>query len=59
MSSKRGDSKDQMGGATLTIPRDDMQWMSTVPATDGSVLGSAGVVAVDPAGPIVLLTRRL
>ncbi|MBI2826737.1 MAG: hypothetical protein HYX69_18855 [Planctomycetia bacterium] len=58
VSSKRGDSKDQMGGATLTIPRDDLQWMSTVPATDGRVLGGSGAVAVDPAGPIVLLQRR-
>jgi hypothetical protein len=58
VSSKIGDRKDQMNGTRLIIPDQDMRWTREVPSTQGSVLGSRGTVALDPAGPIVLLMRR-
>ena len=58
VSSKIGDSKNQMAGATLKIPADKIQWMSTVPSTDGQVIGSKGTAVRNPDGPIILLQRR-
>ena len=58
VTSKIGDSKNQMFGATLKIPRDKIQWMSTVSSTDGRVIGSRGTVVRDPDGPIIVLQRR-
>ncbi len=58
VSSKIGDSQNQMGGATLRIPQDQIDWMLTVPATDGQVIGTRGTDIRDPEGPIILLQRR-
>jgi hypothetical protein len=58
VTSKIGDSKHQMSGATLTIPPDKINWMSTVSVTDGQVIGSRGTAVRDPDGPIILLQRR-
>jgi len=56
--SKIGNSKDQMYGTSLRIPDEELRWMSEVSVTDGQVIGSDGVVTLDPAGPIILLQRR-
>jgi hypothetical protein len=55
-----GDSKNQMAGVALKIPKEKMQWMTDGrgSSTDGRVLGNKGVEAVDPKGPIILLQRR-
>lgn len=58
VTSKIGDSKYQMSGATLEIPPDKIEWMSTVSSTDGRVMGSNGADVLDPDGPIILLQRR-
>ena len=56
--SKIGDSKKQMHGASLTIPSDKIEWLTTVSSTDGRVIGSNGTKVLDPEGPIILLQRR-
>jgi hypothetical protein len=56
--SKIGDSKHQMSGGTLKIPREKIEWMSSVSATDGQVLGSCGTDVREVDGPIILLQRR-
>lgn len=56
--SKIGDSKNQMAGASLTIPEEKMKWMFTVGSTDGRVIGSNGTAIRDPDDPIILLQRR-
>jgi hypothetical protein len=58
VTSKIGDSDNQMSGATLKIPPDKIEWMSTVSSTDGQVIGTDGVAVRDPDGPIILLQRR-
>ena len=58
VTSKIGDSKYQMSGATLEIPRDKFQWMSAVSAFDGRVIGSNGTAVRETDGPIILLQRR-
>ena len=58
VNSRIGDSKNQMAGASLTIPKDKMTWMSEISSTDGRVIGSRGTKVQDPKGPIVLLQRR-
>jgi hypothetical protein len=58
VTSKIGGSRNQMSGATLKIPRDKIEWMSTVSSTDGQVIGSHGAAIRDPDGPIILLQRR-
>jgi len=58
VTSKIGDSKHQMSGATLKIPREKIEWMSTVSATDGRVIGSHGTDVRAADGPIILLQRR-
>ena len=58
VTSKIGDSKNQMSGATLEIPSDKIEWMKTTSSTDGRVIGSRGTVVRDPNGPIILLQRR-
>jgi hypothetical protein len=58
VTSKIGDSKHQMSGATLKIPRDKIEWMTTVSATDGQVIGSRGTAVREADGPIILLQRR-
>ena len=58
VTSKIGDSKHQMSGATLEIPRDKIEWMSTVSSTDSRVIGSNGTDVRDADGPIILLQRR-
>ena len=52
------ESKNQMSGATLKIPRDKIEWMSKTSSTDGRVIGSRGTVVRDPSGPIILLQQR-
>ena len=47
-----------MSGATLKIPRDKIEWMTTVSATDGQVIGSHGTAVREADGPIILLQRR-
>ena len=58
VTSKIGDSNDQMSGATLTIPSDKIEWMSKVSSTDGQVIGSKGTAVRKTDGPIILLQRR-
>lgn len=58
VSSRIGDSKHQMSGASLVIPPAKIKWMSTVSTTDRRVLGSRGTAVADPEGPIILLQRR-
>lgn len=58
VTSKIGDSKYQMSGATLEIPRDKIEWMTTVPVTDGQVIGSKGTTVREADGSIILLQRR-
>ena len=58
VTSKIGDSKHQMSGATIKIPRDKIEWMSAVSVTDGRVIGSHGTDVRDADGPIILLQRR-
>jgi hypothetical protein len=58
VSSKIGDSRSQMSGATLKIPAERIEWMQSVPSTDGQVIGSEGTDVRDPSGPIILLQRR-
>jgi hypothetical protein len=58
ITSKIGDSKDQMADVTLKIPAEKMEWMLSVPSTDGQVIGSNGPDVRDPAGPIILLQQR-
>jgi hypothetical protein len=55
-----GDSKNQMAGASLKIPKEKMEWMTDgrASSTDGRVLGNKGVQVIDPKGPIILLQRR-
>jgi hypothetical protein len=56
--SKIGDSKNQMAGATLQIPGENLRWMTEISCTDGQVAGSSGVKKLNPHGPIILLQRR-
>ena len=58
VSSKIGDSKNQMSGTSLTIPSEKIEWMTSISSTDGRVIGSRGTEIVDPNGPIILLQRR-
>jgi len=58
VTSKIGDSKHQMSGATLKIPREKIEWMSKVSVYDGQVIGSKGTAVRDADGPIILLQRR-
>jgi len=58
VSSKIGDSNDQMGGSTLTIPAEKIRWLATEGSTEVRLLGSRGTVTRDPQGPIILLQRR-
>ena len=56
--SRIGDSKHQMGGATLKIPAEKLQWNTDGASTDGRVAGSHGVKVFEPDEPIILLQRR-
>ena len=58
VTSRIGDSKHQMSGATLKIPRDKIEKMSAVSVYDGRVIGSNGTAVCDADGPIILLQRR-
>jgi len=58
VTSRIGDSKHQMSGATLKIPPDKIEWMSAVSSFDGQVIGSRGTEVCDADGPIILLQRR-
>ena len=55
-----GDSKNQMAGASLKIPKEKIEWMTDgrASSTDGRVVGGKGVQVIDPKGPIILLQRR-
>lgn len=58
VTSKVGDSNDQLGGTTLRIPREKIEWMGNTPSVDGQVLGARGTAVRDPDGPIILLQKR-
>jgi hypothetical protein len=58
VSPRIGDSKNQMAGAALQIPKEKLQWMTEVSATDGRVAGSNGVKIFKASEPIILLQRR-
>jgi len=55
-----GDSKNQMAGAALKIPKEKIAWLTDgrASSTDGRNLGTNGVEVLDPKGPIMLLQRR-
>lgn len=50
--------KPQMGGTTMPVPKEDLEWMFTVPSTESYVLGNRETAIFDPDGPILLLHRR-
>jgi hypothetical protein len=56
VNSRIGESKNQMAGASLRIPEEKLDWMTT--ASDYGVLGENGTAVRDPKGPIILLMRR-
>ena len=58
VTSKIGDSDNQMGNTALKIPAEKIEWMTNVGSTDGRIIGSRGTVARDPLAPIILLQRR-
>jgi len=58
VTSKIGDSKNQMSNALLKIPSDKIDWIDKIHSTDGRVIGSNGTAVSDPGGPIILLQRR-
>ncbi len=56
--SRIGDSKNQMGAVSLTIPGEKLAWNTEGASTDGRVAGSRGTKLYDPSRPIILLQRR-
>ena len=58
VSSKIGDSKEELGGATLKIPREQIKWLYGPTVFDGRVIGTNGTYVCDPDGPIILLQQR-
>ena len=52
VTSKIGDSDNQMGNTALKIPAEKIEWMTNVGSTDGRIIGSRGTVARDPLAPI-------
>lgn len=58
VTSKIGNSRNQMSGAALQIPAEKLEWMTSVPATDGRVIGSKGTEVLESGQPIILLQKR-
>ena len=56
--SRIGDSEHQMSGVTLAVPTEDLVWMADTQSFELNVLGTTGTVLVDPAEPVVLLSKR-
>jgi hypothetical protein len=56
--SRIGNSKNQMGGAALTIPADKLAWLESVPCTDGQVAGSNDTLVKEPNDSVILLQKR-
>ncbi len=50
--------RPQMGGATMVIPAEDLEWMFTIPSTEHFVLGSRETKVFEPQGDVLLLHRR-
>ncbi len=51
-------SRNQMTDISLSIPNENMKWMSEVHSINIRHLGNKGQDTVDPKGPIILLQRR-
>ena len=58
VSSKIGDSRNQMGGATLKIPADQIKWIQTSGSNEIREIGSHKIAIRDTRGPIILLQKR-
>ena len=56
--SKIGDSKDQMGGLAMQVPKEKLEWRSLSPSRHVHVLGKTGTETVEPDGPVILLFNR-
>jgi hypothetical protein len=58
VSSSIGGQRDQMGGARVTIPAEEMRRFREVSSYEGLTRGNRGTELLDPKGPIVLLKWR-
>ena len=58
VTSKIGDSQNQMAGTYMTIPAEKIAWKSEVFSTEGRVIGFRGTEVYDASGPIILLQER-
>jgi hypothetical protein len=56
--SRIGDSKHQMGDASIKIPAEKLAWNTEGASTDGRVAGSRGTQLYEPRRAIILLQRR-
>jgi hypothetical protein len=56
--SRIGDSKNQMGNASLKIPAEKLAWNTEGASTDGRVAGSRGTQLYEGRRAIILLQRR-
>ncbi len=58
VTSKIGDSKNQMSGVTIDVPPEDLEWVGKLPWQQVDIMGKKTMEIVDPAKPIILLSKR-
>lgn len=58
VSSRIGNSAEQMAGASLVVPADHLAWTQDSPSQQVDITGKSSQITFDPSQPFMLLSKR-
>ena len=58
VTSRIGDSDDQMHGVSLDVPKEHLDWMAASPYQQVDITGKNSAVTFDPSQPFMLFSKR-
>ena len=58
VTSRIGDSNDQMAGVTMDVPKEHLAWMADSPYQQVDIVGKSSAQTFDPTQPFMLFTKR-